>query len=132
MDENKSLRVCVLLCVFACTFSEFMKVRGGLAITTTKGPEMSGRNVSGGSVGIEGRQRVRGRKSVNTSEYALQMCRPVTLQVNTLADGQLRTGWPHRLPPGESAGERRRRVEGKEGGAGAIERRRRRWVGSSG
>lgn len=63
---------------------------------------------------IEGQQRVRGRKSVNTSEYALQMCRPVTLQVNTLADGQLRTGWPHRLPPGESAGAGRRR--GKGGG----------------
>lgn len=49
---------------------------------------------------------------MNTSEYALQMCRPVTLQVNTLADGQLRTGWPHRLPPGESAGAGRRREEG--------------------
>lgn len=55
-----------------------------------------------------------GGESVNTSEYALQMCRPVTLQVNTLADGQLRTGWPHRLPPGERSGEGRRRVEGKE------------------
>lgn len=42
---------------------------------------------------------------MNTSEYVLQMCRPVTLQVNTLTDGQLRTGWPHRLPPGESSGE---------------------------
>lgn len=57
---------------------------------------------------LEGQLRVKGRKSVNTSEYALQMCRPVTLQVNTLADGQLRTGWPHRLPPRESAGEGRR------------------------
>lgn len=57
---------------------------------------------------------VGGGESVNTSEYALQMCRPVTLQVNTLADGQLRTGWPHRLPPGERSGEGRRRVEGKE------------------
>ena len=57
---------------------------------------------------------------MNTSEYALQMCRPVTLQVNTLADGQLRTGWPHRLPPGESAGEGRRRgEEGAGGGTGA-------------
>lgn len=56
---------------------------------------------------------------MNTSEYALQMCRPVTLQVNTLADGQLRTGWPHRLPPGESAGEGRRREEGEGGGTGA-------------
>ena len=57
---------------------------------------------------------------MNTSEYALQMCRPVTLQVNTLADGQLRTGWPHRLPPGESAGEGRRRGEEGEGwGTGA-------------
>lgn len=52
---------------------------------------------------------------MNTSEYAVQMCRPVTLQVNTLADGQLGTGWPHRLPPGESAGEGRRRVEGGGG-----------------
>ena len=53
---------------------------------------------------------------MNTSEYALQMCRPVTLQVNTLADGQLGTGWPHRLPPGESAGGGRRRVEREEEG----------------
>ena len=53
---------------------------------------------------------------MNTSEYVLQMCRPVTLQVNTLADGQLGTGWPHRLPPGESSGEGKRRVERKEGG----------------
>lgn len=42
---------------------------------------------------------------MNTGEYVLQMCRPVTLQVNTLTDGQLRTGWPHRLPPRESAEE---------------------------
>lgn len=42
---------------------------------------------------------------MNTGEYALQMCRPVTLQVNTLTDGQLRTGWPHRPPPRESAKE---------------------------
>lgn len=48
---------------------------------------------------------------MNTGEYALQMCRPVTLQVNTLADGQLGTGWPHRLPPRESPGGGRRRVE---------------------
>lgn len=61
---------------------------------------------------IEGQQIARGRKSVNTSEYALQMCRPVTLQVNTLADGQLGTGWPHRLAPGESGGEGRRRDKG--------------------
>lgn len=96
--------------MFVRASSEFMKVRGGLAITTAKGPEMSWRNVSGGSVRVY--RGVRGRKSVNTSEYALQMCRPVTLQVNTLADGQLRTGWPHRLPPRESAAEGRRREEG--------------------
>lgn len=57
-----------------------------------------------------------GEGSVNTGEYALQMCRPVTLQVNTLTDGQLRTGWPHRPPPRESAeeargGRKRRREE---------------------
>lgn len=52
---------------------------------------------------------------MNTSEYALQMCRAVTLQVNTLADGQLGTGWPHRRAPRESAGEGRRRQEEKEG-----------------
>lgn len=67
---------------------------------------------------------------MNTSEYALQMCRPVTLQVNTLADGQLRTGWPHRLPPGESAGEGRRREEGEGGGDRSKKsRRRRNWGG---
>lgn len=44
--------MCASLCVFVCASSEFMKVRGGLAMRTTKGPEMSGRNVSGGSVGI--------------------------------------------------------------------------------
>ncbi len=47
-----NLCVCVSLCVFVCVSSEFMKVRGGLAITTTKGPKMSRRNVSGGSIGI--------------------------------------------------------------------------------
>lgn len=45
MDENKSVCSCVPLVIF-------MKVRGGLAITTTTGPEMSYRNVSGGSVRI--------------------------------------------------------------------------------
>lgn len=56
MDENKSLRVRAFVCVrvFVCASTEFMKVRGGLAITTTKGPEMSRRNVSGGSAGIYG------------------------------------------------------------------------------
>lgn len=116
------------MCV--CTSSDFRKVRGGLTITTTTGPEMSCRNVSGGNVGIyrrvKGRRRVRGRKSVNTSEYALQMCRPVTLQVNTLADGQLRTGWPHRLPPREIAGEGRRRGKG-----GVGEKKRRRSCGEA-
>lgn len=52
---------------------------------------------------------------MNTSEYVLQMCRPVTLQVNTLADGQLGSGWPHRLLPGESVGEGRRREGGGTG-----------------
>lgn len=67
---------------------------------------------------IDGQQGVRGRKSVNTSEYALQMCRPVTLQVNTIADGQLGTGWPHRPPPRER--ESGRRVEeGELGGGGS-------------
>lgn len=64
---------------------------------------------------------------MNTGEYVLQMCRPVTLQVNTLADGQLRTGWPHRLPPGEIAGEGRRR--GKDGGGGGVGRRKKRGGG---
>lgn len=59
----------------------------------------------------------RGAGSVNTGEYALQMCRPVTLQVNTLTDGQLRTGWPHRPPPGESAG-----GSGEGGGRGGERR----------
>lgn len=54
-------------------------------------------------------------KSVNTSEYALQMCRAVTPQVNTLADGQLGTGWPHRRAPGGRAGKGRRRQEEEEG-----------------
>lgn len=63
--------------------------------------------------------------NVNTSEYVLQMCRPVTLQVNTLTDGQLRTGWPRRFPPGESVEEGRRREEEglsiaeKRGGVGS-------------
>lgn len=52
---------------------------------------------------------------MNTREYALQMCRAVTPQVNTLADGQLGTGWPHRRAPRERAGEGRRRQEEKEG-----------------
>lgn len=63
---------------------------------------------------------------MNTGEYALQMCRPVTLQVNTLTDGQLRTGWPHRLPPRESAEE----VRGEGGGVQEEKkkkRRRRSW-----
>lgn len=55
-------------------------------------------------------------KSVNTSEYALQMCRAVTPQVNTLADGQLGTGWPHRRAPGGCAGKGRRRQEEEEAG----------------
>lgn len=62
-------------------------------------------------------------KSVNTSEYAFQMCRAVTLQVNTLADGQLGTGWPHRHAPRERAGEGRRRQEEKEGWDTAGEKR---------
>ena len=40
------------LCV--CAFGECMKVRGGLAITTTNGPKMSRRNVSGGRRRIYG------------------------------------------------------------------------------
>lgn len=47
-----NLRVRMFLCVFVCASSEFLKVSGGLTITTTKGPEMSWRNVSGGSVRI--------------------------------------------------------------------------------
>lgn len=74
-------------------------------------PEVSFRNVSSGSGGIyeekerESERVKEGEGSVNTGEYALQMCRPVTPQVNTLTDGQLRTGWPHRPPPRESAKE---------------------------
>lgn len=60
MDENKSARVClcvrsrVRLAIFFFFFAprKNKKVRGGLAKTTTTGPEMSCRNVSGGSVGI--------------------------------------------------------------------------------
>lgn len=48
MDENKSLRVRVFVCVCVCFLCVYE--RGGLAITTTKGPEMSRRNVSGGNV----------------------------------------------------------------------------------
>lgn len=47
---------------------------------------------------------------MNAREYVLQMCRPVMLQVNTLADGQLGTGWPRCLPPGERIGEENWRV----------------------
>lgn len=42
------------------------------------------------------------------------MCQAVTPQVNTLADGQLGTGWPHRRAPGGRVGKGRRRQE--EGG----------------
>lgn len=63
-----------------------------------------------------GQDTARGRKSVNTGEYALQMCRPVTLQVNTRADGQLGTGWPHRRPPREQAGRGGGRCTGGRGG----------------
>lgn len=59
MDENKSARVCVFMCALASASRVLFfflppqkKVRGGLAKTTTTGPEMSCRNVSGGSVGI--------------------------------------------------------------------------------
>lgn len=51
---------------------------------------------------------------MNTSEYALQMCRPVTARVNTPADGQLGTGRPRRLPPGEPAGRGARGEFGEE------------------
>lgn len=47
-----NLCVCVPWCVFLRAAGE--KVRGGLAITTTKGPEMSRRNASGGRVRIYG------------------------------------------------------------------------------
>lgn len=43
------MSLCVCLCVLLVVV---LKVRGGLAITTTKGPEMSRRNVSGGSIRI--------------------------------------------------------------------------------
>lgn len=80
----------------------------------------------------EGQQRVRGRKSVNTSEYALQMCRPVTLQVNTLADGQLGTGWPHRLPPGGECWRRKEESGGRGGGDRSKKEEEEELGGSSG
>lgn len=44
------------------------------------------------------------------------MCQAVTPRVNTLADGQLGTGWPHRRAPGGRVGKGRRRQEEEEEG----------------
>lgn len=57
MNLNKSLHVCV------CVFSERTRVRGGLAKTTTMGPEMSGRNAP--SIGVHrGPSKSEGEKKV--------------------------------------------------------------------